>query len=575
MREFGHELPPEKKVPQINKSWEIPDRTESTLTDQLLKNRGIVSKEKFFNSSYERDSYDPFLLPDMEVAVDRIVKSFSDKQEIVAIFGDYDADGIPGSALLYKLFVANGKEPVVYIPDRESEGYGLNKKAIEHLAKEQIKLIITVDLGITGKEEVEFAKTLGIDVIITDHHEPKENEYPDNALAVVHPRVNNSKYPFGQLAGGGVAWKLAQAISSRTGKPTSNELKWLLELPAISTICDIVSLKDENRMIAKYGLKVLAQTRNKGLRALYRAGGIDTNKIDEYCVGFQIGPRLNAPGRMDHAALSFKLLTTDSEQIASEIASKIEVYNQDRRIQMENIQKQALLKIEEKSLWQKKVIVVTGEDWPLGLVGLAAGRLMEEFNRVVFLLGKKDGYYQGSGRSIQGFHLVEAMTQVEDLLESFGGHAKAAGLKIKEENLNDFELRIESLANILLKEADLEKKIKADAILGPEEITKDLIKSIEEFAPYGEDNPRPKFVIKNLTCDAIKKLGAEGNHLKLKFKENNLEAIGFGMGGRASEISLGKKIDALGYVELNVWTSNTGTVKETIQITLKDFKISN
>lgn len=574
MKEQNNDVHKGNIVPEIARKWEVLDRIESDIIDQLIKNRGIVNKEYFFNTDFERDSYEPFLLPDMKKAVDRIIESIN-RKEPVAIFGDYDADGIPGSAFLYKVFMANGMEPVVYIPDRELEGYGLNNKAIEHLAKEDIKLIITVDLGITGKEQVGFANNLGVDVIITDHHEPKDDEYPDNAYAVVHPRAVGSKYPFGYLAGGGVAWKLGQAIAKITGKPTVNELKWLLEFPAISTICDMVPLVDENRMLAKFGLRVLAQTRNIGIKALYRASGIDTNKIDEYCVGFQIGPRLNAPGRMDHAALAFKLLTTESEEIAREIASKVELHNNDRKLQMDKIQKEAYEQIIEKQLQKNKVLVVSGENWPLGLVGLAAGRIMEEFNRPVFLLTKKDNYFQGSGRSVEGFHLVECMQKMSQIIESFGGHAKAAGLKIKQENLKDFELKIKELADSLLKDSDLEKKFQADAIIDPNEISKSLIMKIADFAPFGEDNPRPRFVIKNLTCVEIKKLGAEQAHLKIKFKQNNLEAIGFGLGSRGGEISVGKNIDVLGHLELNVWTGRDGLTREIIQITLKDFKVVN
>lgn len=557
--------------------WEVAKREKENIVEQLLLNRGIVDKEKFFNTSYERDSYDPFLMPDMEKSVDRILKALADNEQI-AVFGDYDADGIPGTAILYKIFMTNGKKPIIYIPDREKEGYGLNNKAIEHLAiEDKVSLIITVDLGITGKKEVEYAKELGIDIIITDHHEPMEESYPDNAFAIVHPRAKNSNYPFGYLAGGGVAWKLAQAIAQKTNKPSENELKWLLELPAISTFCDMVPLQDENRMIAKFGLKVLPQTRNIGLKALYRTGGIDTSKIDEFAVGFQIGPRLNAPGRMDHAALAFNLLTTESPEEAQIIAAKIEEQNFERRSQMERIQQQAFNIISERELYNQNVMIVTGEDWQLGLVGLAAGRAVEEFHRPIFLLGKKikDGqeYFQGSARSIDGFHLVDALEKMRDLLEEFGGHEKAAGMTIKSENLPEFEKRMLDLGQNI-KPENLRKKITVDAELEAKDVTKEFILEIDKFAPFGEANPKPKFVIKNLTVNEIRQLGAEAKHLKLKFNEKNLEAIGFGLGDRAGEISLGSKLDILGSIELNLWTNRDGITTETVQVVMKDFKVS-
>ncbi len=558
--------------------WEVAKRVHDNLTDQLLLNRSISNPEKFFDTSYERDSHNPFLMPDMERSVDRILQAF-EKNEKIAIFGDYDADGIPGTAVLYKVFQANNKKPIAYLPDREKEGYGLNNSAIEHLAKEDnVKLIITVDLGITGKKEVEYAKELGVDVIITDHHEPMEETYPDNAFAVVHPRAKNSKYPFGYLAGGGVAWKLAQAIALKTGKPNKSELKWLLELPAISTFCDVVPLQDENRMIAKFGLKVLSQTRNIGLRALYRAGGIDTNKIDEFTVGFQIGPRLNAPGRMDHASLAFNLLTTDSEEEAQSIAAKIEEQNFQRRSQAELIQKQAFDIINERELYNQNAMIVTGNDWQLGLVGLVAGRVAEKFHRPIFLLGKKikngEEFLQGSARSIDGFHLVDALESVSDLLEEFGGHEKAAGMTIKAKNFPEFEKRILDRANKILSSENLRKKIKVDAHISANDITKDLIAQIEKFAPFGEANPKPKFAVNDLTVQDVRVLGAEGKHLKIKFKNHNFEAIGFGMGGRASEIFAGSKVDILGSLELNIWTNRDGVTSETVQVLLNDFRAS-
>lgn len=556
---------------RIERRWKIAERTEADLIDQLLRNRNIVDRDRFFSPDFERDSHDPFLMPNMQAAVQRIQQAL-DKKETIAVYGDYDADGIPGSALLIKTLRANGATVVPYVPDREKEGYGLNVPALEHLKGKGVTLVITVDLGITNKSQVTKAKELGLEVIVTDHHHVNLELLPTDAVALVHPAVPDSTYPFAGLAGGGVAWKLAQALARTTGKPSIAELKWWFELPAISTVCDIVPAGDENRMIVHYGLKVLEQTRNIGLRALYKAGGIANDRIDEWTIGFQIGPRLNAPGRIDHAALSLELLLTDDEVRATEIAAKIELQNRERQDQLEQIVTEACTMVEREGLQESPAIVLLGETWAMGLIGLAAARVVERYHRPTLLLGKHgDGVAKGSGRSIDHFNLLEGIDAQADILVAYGGHEKAAGLQVKIEDFPAFRDRFLQFAKERLTADQLVPTVKVDAVIEPASISEAFVTDLLRFRPFGPGNPRPKFVVTPLTIADIRTVGATGSHLKLRFAgtppAGGLEAIGFRMGECARAYKTGDQVAALGSLEFNEWN---GTQR--IQLKLDDLK---
>ncbi|MBI4032603.1 single-stranded-DNA-specific exonuclease RecJ [Candidatus Berkelbacteria bacterium] len=554
--------------------WVVAERTQADLVEQLLANRGITDKERFFNPDYERDGHDPFLMPNMQTAVDRILTAVK-AGETIAVYADYDADGIPGGAVLTKMLRILGATVLPYVPDREKEGYGLNEPALQHLKTSGVTLIITVDLGITNHTQVTAAKQLGIDVIVTDHHHVDEPRIPTDAVALVHPALPGSTYPFHGLAGGGVAWKLVQALQQATGNPDVGQLKWWFELPAISTVCDIVPMSDENRMIVHYGLKVLMQTRNPGLKALYKAAGITPDTINEWTIGFQIGPRLNAPGRVDHASAALELLLTDDEQRAAVLAAQIELQNQERQAALERIVDEASALIDRDKLDEQPAIVLLGDAWPAGLIGLAAGRIVERYHRPVILLGRDgDGKAKGSGRSISRtageFNLLEGISAQKELLVSYGGHERAAGLQLSEDDFVEFQRRFIEFAASRLDAEALMPTERVDAVLKPEEVTDDLVTDLLRFAPFGPGNPRPRFVIAPLTVSDVRTVGASGKHLKLRFKEgpsNGLEAIGFGLGERASECTVGTKLAALGTLEFNEWN---GTQR--IQLKLDDLK---
>ncbi|MCA9388343.1 single-stranded-DNA-specific exonuclease RecJ [Candidatus Berkelbacteria bacterium] len=553
----------------LAKVWQIVPRTEADLINQLLKNRGITDRDCFFNPDYERDSHDPYLMPNMEQVVARILKSITDQEKIV-VYGDYDADGIPGTALLVRVLRENGALVEAYIPDREKEGYGLNNLALDKLKENGVCLVITVDLGITNKDQASYAKKLGLDLVITDHHHVDLERLPTDALAIVHPALPDSDYPFKFLAGGGVAWKLAQAISQKTNKPSRAQLKWLLELPAISTVCDIVPLNDENRMMVYFGLKVLAQTRNPGLKSIYKTAGLTPELISEQTLGFQIGPRVNAPGRVDSANIALDLLVTDDEARAQQIAAQVELFNQERQDQLKQIVDEAMIQVRADNLFEAPAIVLRGEGWPGGLIGLAAARVMEKFHRPTILLGEGEGMLKGSGRSIDGFDLLAGIASLKNLLTTYGGHQKAAGLGLEIGNFEEFKNGFIDFAANCLTEEQLIPRIEIDAVIKSSQVTAQLIRDLEQMAPFGCGNPRPSLVVEELTIRAIKTVGADNTHLKVQFVEQELDGIGFGIGYLAEQLKAGDPVKVLGCPEFNVWNG-----VERIQLKIDDIRLVN
>ncbi|MBI2589991.1 single-stranded-DNA-specific exonuclease RecJ [Candidatus Berkelbacteria bacterium] len=555
----------------LERHWLAPDRVHADLVRQLLANRSITDEEKFFNPDFERDSHDPFLLTGMDKAILRIQQALSVK-EVIAVFGDYDADGIPGTALLVKILRSHQATVIPYIPNREREGYGLNEAALRHLKDQKVALVITVDLGITNRHEVKFATELGLDVIVTDHHHIEAQQLPDKAIALLHPALPGSRYPFANLAGGGVAWKLTQALQRTTGIPSLAQLKWWFELPAISTVCDIVPIVDENRMIVHFGMKVLAQTRNEGLRALYKTGGIDSTRLTERVIGFQIGPRLNAPGRIDHAALALELLLTEDSLQAQEIAARIELQNRTRQEQLEAMVNSARQEILQNKYYDQAAIVLLNEHWSIGLIGLAASRLVEQFHRPIILLGAYGKEAKGSGRSIDGFNLFGAIHAQSRFLTSYGGHEKAAGFHLPIKNVNKFKARFIEHARIHLTSDQLLPTLKTDAEIKPDEITNELVTNLMRFAPHGPSNPKPRFIIGPLTIASVKAVGAESQHVKFSFNEgapNQLEAIGFRLGEKARSYTSHDRIYIVGSLEFNEWNG-----LDRIQIKADDIKLA-
>jgi len=538
---------------------------------QLLFDRGLTSQDQideFLHPDYSQDIHDPFLFTDMKKAVKRIYQS-KEKNEKVIIYGDYDADGVCGSAILAKVFNKIGLDFETYLPDREKEGYGLNSKVIKEFGEKKVNLIITVDCGISNKEEVDIANEMRIDVVITDHH-----HIPDDlpkAVAIIHPRLDK-KYPFHDLAGGGVAFKLAQAIIRDQRSGTRDEEKdvfekWLLDLVAISTVADMVPLIGENRTLVKHGIIVLAKTKNLGLQKLFEVGAINTEKIDAKTTGWQIAPRINAAGRMAHANNAYQLLTTENIEEAITIASQLYKSNIDRQSLTEKLVNEAKIQVEKQK--DNKVLFAWGEDWNPGVIGLVAGKITQEYAKPAIALSFDGSRYVGSGRSISGFNLIESLNDFSDYFIKYGGHKGAAGFSITKDKFDEFKQKFIEYGNKKLKKADLVPSLTIDKEISLKEAGWELIEILEQFRPFGMGNYQPRFLIKNLEVGLSETVGAKGNHLKLIVKQGaeQKKIICFGFGEVCDQLNPGDKIDAVCEIGVNEWNGS----KE-IQLSLIDIK---
>lgn len=533
----------------------------SMLVAGILVNRGITQEEqiKIFLNPTRKDFYDPYLLQDMEIAVNKIIEIIESKGRIL-IYGDYDVDGITSIAVLKKFLDERGLNVDYHIPNRLNEGYGLKKETLEEIVKKNYDLMITVDCGISAIEEVDFANELGIKTIITDHHETLD-EIP-KAIAVVNPKRRDNVYPFRGLAGVGVVFKLIQAISIKLGLEEREYLKYL-DLVCVGTISDIVPLVDENRVITKLGLKLVEVTKNIGLRELINISRY--KKIDSSTVSFGIAPRINACGRMGHAEEALKLFLTSNIAEAKEITKKLEEYNQERQSIEKRIYTEALEKLKDEEEAKKDSIVLVSHNWHHGVIGIVASKLTEQFYKPSILLSIEDGEVKGSGRSIPGFDLHEALCKTSEYLEKFGGHEMAVGLTLKEANYDSFKKEFEKLveeSNV----AEFVPIINIDGQLQSKDIKKEIAKEISILEPFGEANKMPLILFKNLKIDSIRAL-SEGKHLKLTLKNENqwIDAIGFNLGSLSDEYQLGDKIDVVGTLEINEYNNN-----EYVQINMKD-----
>lgn len=558
----------------MNKKWQINETNKEQIQEikekyqlndllaTILSNRNIITEEqiKLFLNPTRNDFYDPFLMTDMEKAVERIIKAI-DNQEKVTIYGDYDVDGITSITVLKSFLRDVGLEVLTYIPNRLDEGYGLNKNAIDKIAENGTKLMITVDCGISGNDEIEYANSLGIETIVTDHHEPG-NELP-NALAVVDNKRKDSKYPFRELAGVGVVFKLTQALSERLGLKAEAYLKYL-DIVCVGTISDIVPLVDENRVIAKLGLMLVKQTKNIGLRAIINSSGY--SKIDSNTVSFGIAPRINACGRMGKADEALRLLLSSDINEVNELINKLNIHNKERQETEKSIFENAVEKIERENLDKNRAIVVGGENWHHGVIGIVASKITDMYFKPSILLSfEEDGIGKGSGRSIPGFDLHEALTKCKDSIEKFGGHSMAVGVTVLKKDLEEFREKLEKIAEENRTE-EIIPIINIDAKINLSDVNKEMVDSMKELEPFGEANKMPIFAFKNLKIDSIRSL-SEGKHLKLTLKDNNniINAIGFNIGNLADVYRIGDKVDVAGVLEINTF----GGV-DNLQINIKD-----
>lgn len=557
----------------MNKKWEIYQTNEekveklqekyklNRLLSTLLTNRGITEEAeitKFLNPK-RSDFYDPFGMPDMEKAAERILKAIKDKEQII-IYGDYDVDGITSVTVLKSFLEERGIQVNVYIPNRLNEGYGLNKTAVEEIVKQGNKLMITVDCGITAVEEVEYAKTFGIETIVTDHHEPAE-ELP-KAIAVVDAKRKDNKYECRNLAGVGVVFKLIQALSIKLGLDPKEYLKYL-DIVCVGTISDIVPLTDENRVIVKLGLKLVEQTKNLGLKEILQSCGY--SKINSTTISFGVAPRINACGRMGHQEDALNLFLSKDINDVNELSAKLNQYNKERQEIEKNIFAEAVKQIERDNLENNTTITLLGKNWHHGVIGIVASKITEMYYKPSILLCEEDGIGKGSGRSIPGFDLYETLTECKDSIDRFGGHEMAVGITIDKEKFEEFREKFEEKA----KEKHIEEIIpilKIDSQLSLDEIDKQTVDSLKAIEPFGEENKNPLFLFKNLKIDSIRAL-TEGKHLKLTVKENKniVNAIGFNLGTLANEYKIGDKVDIVGNLEMNSFNG-----VDSIQINIKD-----
>ncbi len=549
-----------EKIKEISEKFKI-----SELLSAVLVNRNIINDNeiKLFLNPTRNDFHDPYLMPDMEPAVDRIIKAIENNEKTI-IYGDYDVDGITSITILTRFLQERGLMVNSYIPNRLDEGYGLNRDAIKSIADEGYKLIITVDCGISGTEEVDYAYSLGMEVIVTDHHEPLD--ILPKALAVIDCKRKDSKYPFSSLAGVGVAFKLAQAIGIRLGLPEKEYLKFL-DIVCIGTISDIVPLIDENRVIAKLGLKLIEQTRLPGVKALLNATSY--KDVNSNTVSFGIAPRINACGRMGHERDALDLFLTENIVEANRITEKLNEYNKKRQEIEKRMFEEAILKIEAENIKEKNAIVLGGENWHHGVIGIVSSKITELYYKPSILICFEDGEGKGSGRSIPGFDLHAALCTSSDYLEKYGGHEMAVGLSLKQNKFEEFKKVFEELA----RQAHTEEfipVIKVDKEINLKDITIENVKSLNLLEPFGESNKTPIFIYKNLRIDSIRAL-SEGKHLKLTLKDGNtiINAIGFNMGYYSEEYLIGDKIDVIGTLEINVFNG-----LESVQINMKDIRKS-
>lgn len=545
-----------EKVEELQKKYNI-----NKLLATILANRGITEEkqiEKFLNPK-RTDFYDPYGMPDMDIAVDRITQAIKNNERTI-IYGDYDVDGITSVTVLKSFLEERGLHVGVYIPNRLQEGYGLNKKAIEYIAEQKYSLMITVDCGISAIEEIKYANKLGIETIVTDHHEPG-NEIPD-AIAVVDAKRKDNQYKCRNLAGVGVVFKLIQAIGIKMELEEKEYLKYL-DIVCVGTISDIVPLTDENRVIVKLGLKLVEQTRNLGLRSILQVSGY--NKIDSVMISFGIAPRINACGRMGHQEDALNLFLSKDINEVNVLTQRLNEYNKTRQEIEKNIFQDATTQIEKNKLINQNTIVLMGKDWHHGVIGIVASKITEMYFKPSILLCEEEDHGKGSGRSIPGFDLYDALTECKQTIEKFGGHEMAVGINVKKEQFENFKEKFEQIA----KDRNINEIIpvlKIDAQVSLDEIGKEMVESLKELEPFGEENKNPLFVFKNLKIDSIRAL-SEGKHLKLTLKDNKniVSAIGFNLGELANEYKIGDKIDVVGNLEINSYNGN-----DNIQINVKD-----
>ncbi len=553
-------------INRISQEYRIP-RVIST----IILNRGIDEENiSAFLKKSMADIVNPKLMLDMDKAVNRINTAIKNKEKI-AVYGDYDVDGITSTALLYEFLLSLGADIQYYIPDRKGEGYGINIMAVNKLFKQGIKLLITVDCGITAIGEVEFAKLQGLDVIITDHHTCKDR-LPSAAAAILNPKRPDCEYPFDSLAGVGVAFKLILALAMENGMVTKDVFEKYVDIATLGTIADVVPLVGENRVIADKGLKALKKTQRAGIRAILEIAGVLDKEITSSTIAFAIAPRLNAAGRLGTATTAVELLLTKDRNSAREIALTLDKENKERQLTERQIFDEAVSMIaSDANFKKKKVIVLAKEDWHHGVIGIVASRLCDMYYKPCILISYSNGVGKGSGRSIKNFNLFDALSHCEKHLTDFGGHAVAAGLNINMCDIEDFTKEINKYADSMLTERDMIPSIEIDCPLSERAVTLENAKMLLSLEPFGMGNEKPVFAMSGARIMNIAAVGIDNKHLRLRISKNDhiINCIGFGMGDFVASIKQGDNINLAFQMDIN---NHQGI--ESVQLILKDIKIS-
>jgi len=559
--------PEPKLVNQLKKEFK-----SSEIIARVLANRGIKSVESsrdFFIPQLNHLN-DPFKMQGMDIATNRIISNINLSKPIL-IYGDYDVDGTTGAAMLYLAITELGGKVTPYIPNREKEGYGLSKTGIDKAKELDINLIVTCDCGINAFEPIEYANSLKIDVIITDHHIP-DKTLP-NAFAVLNPKRADCEYPFKDLCGGGVAFKLACAISEKLGKP-ANLMYNYLDLVTLGTCADMVAIKDENRAIVKKGLKLLSNGTKPGVNALLKLVGLDGKSISVGQLVFGVAPKINAAGRLGDANRSVELLTTNDKQRAKSLANELLQENHNRQIIQQEVVDAAFNMIHANvDLRTERAIVLAGKEWHPGVIGIVASKVKEEFYRPTVIISyDKNGIGKGSARGISGLDLYEALAASSKHLIDFGGHAMAAGLTVNEESFERFKEEFTKYVNNTIDDEQLIPSIKLEGILKLKDINSRFIDFLDKLAPYGPGNMRPSFASKRVEVVGNPRVIGNGDHIIFKVRQSQkvISVIGFNMSQHYEKLIKGRPVDLAYVVEKNEWQG-----RESVQLNVRDIKMSD
>lgn len=545
-----------------------PQKVVQLLLDERVGAHTV--HQHFLFPDYERDLHDPFLFRDMEKVVARFGQA-KERGERVGIFGDFDADGVTSSVLFRETMIALGVDHEVYIPHKVDEGHGLNERAIEFFRSKGVTLMVTLDCGMMNHAEIERAKSQGIGTIIIDHHHVPEVLPP--AFAIINPKLPNEGYPFRELCGAGTTFKVTTAVYQRYFPERVSELKWLLDVAAIGTVADVMPLIGENRALVKYGLIVLSKTKRVGLQELIAVGRIPMNEDmppTARLIAFHIAPRINAASRMAHGKLAHDLLMERDRVKARGLALELEAYNIARQKQSQEVT--ALVKDLAVSKYQdKKFIFAAGPEYPLGIVGLVAGRVAHELGKPTCILQTDNEVSRGSFRSIPGLNIIETLEQCGDMLEKFGGHDQAAGMTIKNDRLEQFYERFNSLVERALQGIETVPELLIDLPLHPLDFSVELIRELEMLQPFGEGNPEPVFALEKARLSAVRTVGKENQHWKLTVDRERggpLDVVGWSLVSSHPDLRPGMQVDLAGTMAVNSWNG-----RESIQMVLRDIRL--